>query len=100
VSITAGVRPDDGEGARDGRGRRGPVRNRGARGSGARPRGSVVLETIVERVATEFGAAREEVRSRALELLSGYADARVRSFVPILVEKRLRETYRTPGPAG
>jgi Protein of unknown function (DUF3562) len=66
-------------------------------------RGLVVpsfVETIVERVATEFGAAREEVRSRALELLSGYADARVRSFVPILVEKRLRETYRTPGPAG
>jgi hypothetical protein len=60
----------------------------------------VVVESLVARICAEFGARPDEVRAHATRLLRGYANARVRSFVPILVEKKLRETYRRPTPAG
>jgi hypothetical protein len=52
------------------------------------------LEPLVLRISQEFAAERGEVHRRALEFLSGFRHARVRSFIPILVEKRLREAYR------
>jgi hypothetical protein len=52
------------------------------------------LEALVAQVSEEYGAAREEVRSGAVQILQGFANARIQSFVPILVEKRLRASYR------
>jgi hypothetical protein len=58
------------------------------------------VEPLVARICAEFGARVDEVRAQAARLLRGYEHARVRSFVPILVEKKLRETYRRREPAG
>jgi hypothetical protein len=52
------------------------------------------VEPLVARICAEYGALPDEVRAHAVLLLRGYDNARVRSFVPILVEKKLRETYR------
>ncbi|MGY1604759.1 three-helix bundle dimerization domain-containing protein [Geodermatophilus sp. SYSU D00815] len=52
------------------------------------------VDTMVLRLAAEYGADREELRRRAEAALASFAGARVRAFVPILVEKRLREAYR------
>jgi hypothetical protein len=52
------------------------------------------LEPLVLRISEEFAAERAEVHRRAVELLHDFRHARVRSFIPILVEKRLREAYR------
>jgi hypothetical protein len=55
------------------------------------------LESLVARISEEYGAAREEVRSGAVQILQSFANARIQSFVPILVEKRLRAAYRQLG---
>ena len=52
------------------------------------------LEPLVLRISKEFAAERAEVHRRAVEFLGGFRHARVRSFIPILVEKQLRESYR------
>jgi hypothetical protein len=52
------------------------------------------VERIVARICTDYGASPDEVRAHAARLLRGYENARVRSFLPILVEKKLRDTYR------
>jgi hypothetical protein len=54
------------------------------------------LGPLVARVCVEFAADRTEVMARAVGYLAAYEGARVRSFVPILVEKRLRDSYRRP----
>jgi len=53
-----------------------------------------VVELLVARLHAEYGVDRHEIRSLALEVLETFAGARIQAFVPILVEKRLRETYR------
>jgi hypothetical protein len=53
-----------------------------------------VLGPVVARVCAEFGAHRAEVTARAAVYLAGFREARVRAYVPLLVEKKLRETYR------
>jgi hypothetical protein len=58
------------------------------------------VEALVQRVCAEFGAAAEEVRALAHEVLRGFTNARIHAFVPILVEKRLREHYRLRESAG
>ena len=52
---------------------------------------------LVARLSREYGADPEEVWGRAVSALAAFDDARVQAFVPILVEKRVRETYRVRG---
>jgi len=53
------------------------------------------LDTLVARLSAQYGVDPRAVRSRALEALASFAGARVQAFVPILVEKRLRDAFRT-----
>ncbi|MGY1616943.1 three-helix bundle dimerization domain-containing protein [Geodermatophilus sp. SYSU D00691] len=55
------------------------------------------VDALVLRLAAEYGADRDEVRARAEAALAAFAGARVQAFVPILVEKQLREAYRRTG---
>jgi hypothetical protein len=57
------------------------------------------LDSLVERLHVEYGVDRELIRSRATEVLATFATARVQAFVPILVEKALRQTYRASSRA-
>jgi hypothetical protein len=59
-------------------------------------RGSFV-EPLVDRLHAEYGGDRQTIRGLALEALAVFAGARVQAFVPILVEKRLRQACRAPG---
>jgi hypothetical protein len=52
------------------------------------------LGPLVERVHLEFGVERTRIRRLATEVLATFATARVQAFVPILVEKQLRQMYR------
>ena len=54
------------------------------------------VDALVERMHLEFGLDRDQVRARAIEVLATFAGARVRTYVPILVEKALRQTCRAP----
>ena len=47
------------------------------------------LDPLVARLSAQYG-----VDPRAVEVLASFAGARVQTFVPLLVEKRLRETFR------
>ena len=58
-----------------------------------------MVESLVEQLHAEYGVDREQIRSRASELLETFATARVQAFVPILVEKALRETCRASSRA-
>jgi hypothetical protein len=57
------------------------------------------LDRLVQSICAEHAAAPAEVRRRASELLRSYANARIQTFVPILVEKQLRQTYPRLAPA-
>jgi hypothetical protein len=57
------------------------------------------VDSLVERLHAEYGVERELIRSRATEVLARFAGARVQAFVPILVEKALREGYRASARA-
>jgi hypothetical protein len=59
--------------------------------------GAPFLDALVARLHAEYGADRDQVRRLAAELLAGFATARVQTFVPILVEKRLRQICRATG---
>jgi hypothetical protein len=63
---------------------------------GPLPLGTSVVDLVI-RIAQEYGADPAEVRARAAVALAAFAGAPVQAFVPILVEKRLRETYRGRG---
>ncbi|MGY1643630.1 three-helix bundle dimerization domain-containing protein [Geodermatophilus sp. SYSU D00703] len=63
------------------------------------PREVSFVDLLVTRVARDYGADPVEVREHAVVALAAFAGARVQAFVPILVEKRVRETYRGRGPA-
>jgi hypothetical protein len=58
------------------------------------PFGTSFVDSLVGRLHAEYGADRHELRRLAMEVLGTFATARVQAFIPILVEKRLRETYR------
>jgi hypothetical protein len=83
VSITATVVAAEDDGALERRGRR----------------DLSLVESLVERLHAEYGVDPEQIRSRAAELLATFATARVQAFVPILVEKALRETCRASSRA-
>jgi hypothetical protein len=65
---------------------------------GTGPREAVLRDTfvnsLVERLHVEYGVDRNQIRAHATEVLATFATARVQAFVPILVEKELRQTYR------
>ena len=58
------------------------------------PEGGSFLDPLVVRLSMEYGVDREAIRRRGAAVLASFAGARVQAFVPILVEKRLRETLR------
>jgi hypothetical protein len=53
-----------------------------------------VVDALVTRLHAEYGVDRDELRAQADEALAVFASARVQAFVPILVEKRMRNAYR------
>jgi hypothetical protein len=57
-------------------------------------RTEVFVERLVSRLHEQYGGDREDLRSEAVAALAVFASARVKAFVPILVEKRLREARR------
>jgi hypothetical protein len=61
---------------------------------GPRPPGIPPVDLLVTRIAREHGADPAEVRKQAAVALAVCDGARVQAFVPILVEKRLRGTFR------
>ena len=61
---------------------------------GPLPLGTSFVDLLVTRIAREFGADPAEVREQAAAALAAFDGARVQAFVPILVEKRLRDTFR------
>ena len=61
---------------------------------GPLPLGTSFVDLLVTRIAREFGADPAEVREQAAVALAAFDGARVQAFVPILVEKRLRDTFR------
>src|SRR3954447_10254532 len=58
------------------------------------PRDGSFLDSLVARLSAQYGVDSRAVRSRAVEVLASFAGARVQAFVPLLVEKRLRDTFR------
>jgi len=58
------------------------------------PRVEAFIDGLVTRLQEEYGADREDLRTEAVAALAVFASARVRAFVPILVEKRLRAACR------
>jgi hypothetical protein len=61
---------------------------------GPLPLGTSFVDLLVTRIARESGADPAEVREQAAVALAAFDGARVQAFVPILVEKRLRDTFR------
>jgi hypothetical protein len=61
---------------------------------GPPPGGGSFVDSLVARLHAEFGVDVQAIRGLAVEVLASFADARVQAFVPILVEKRLREICR------
>jgi hypothetical protein len=63
--------------------------------------GGSFLDSLVAQLSAQYGVDPRVVLSRAGEVLASFAGARVQTFVPILVEKRLRDTFRgTERPGG
>jgi hypothetical protein len=57
-------------------------------------RGDMIVEGLVARLHAEYGVPRDELREKVNVALSAFTSAPLRTFVPILVEKRLRNVYR------
>jgi hypothetical protein len=58
------------------------------------PTGASFIDALVVRLHAEYGGDREEIRVQLEAARATFASARVQTFVPILVEKRLHEAYR------
>jgi hypothetical protein len=58
------------------------------------PEGGSFLDSLVVRLSAEHGVDPQVIRRQGAEVLASFAGARVQAFVPLLVEKRLRETLR------
>src|SRR3954467_3706975 len=54
----------------------------------------VALERLVMQLCREFEVAAEDVRHLAHAVYAEFADARVRAFIPVLAERKLREALR------
>jgi hypothetical protein len=57
--------------------------------------GDSFLGPLVARLSAQYGLDPRAVRSLAVPVLASFAGARVRAFVPVLVEKRLRGLCRS-----
>jgi hypothetical protein len=68
----------------------------GARDTPA-PVGGSFVEPLVDRLHAEYGGDRQAIRQLAVQALAVFSGARVQAFVPILVEKRLRQACRALG---
>jgi hypothetical protein len=55
---------------------------------------SSFVESLVARLHVEYGGDPGTIRAQVSDLLARFAGARVQAFVPILVEKQLRDIYR------
>jgi hypothetical protein len=75
----------------------GMLHRTGRRGTG--PRDAAFVDSLVERLHIDYGVDPDQVRALATEVVAGFAGARVQNFVPILVEKALRQTYRARSSA-
>jgi hypothetical protein len=49
------------------------------------------VQLVADRLAGEFGRDRAEVERQVREAYGRWDDARVRTFVPIMVERRVRQ---------
>jgi hypothetical protein len=78
MSVVAGVAVDGDDAADEGSG----------------PTAAGFVDALVARLHDEYGVDRDELRSEADAALATFASARVQTFVPILVEKRVRTVYR------
>jgi hypothetical protein len=58
------------------------------------------LDPLVDRLSAQYVLDRRAVRSLAVEALASFAGARVQAFVPVLVEKRVRDGCRGLGRGG
>jgi hypothetical protein len=56
--------------------------------------GEPFLDALVARLSAQHGLDPQAVRSLGLQLLASFAGARVQAFVPVLVEKQLRDICR------
>ena len=66
---------------------------------GGMPEGQVpsdasFLDPLVARLARQYGLDPRAVRSLAVPVLASFAGARVQAFIPVLVEKLLRDRCR------
>ena len=80
VTATVGVAEDDGR--------------RDMSPGGPWPGGMSFVDSLVARLHAEYGVDGEEIRRLATEALDTFETARVQAFVPVLVEKSVRETCR------
>jgi hypothetical protein len=55
---------------------------------------SDVVESLVTRMSSEYDVAPEVVRERAVAIFERFADSRVQSFIPLLVERHVRDWLR------
>jgi hypothetical protein len=58
------------------------------------------LDPLVDRLSAQYLLDRRVVWSMAVEVLASFAGARVQAFVPVLVEKRVRDGCRGLGRGG
>ena len=56
--------------------------------------GASFLDPLVARLSAQYGLDPRAVRSLAVQVLASFAGARVRAYVPVLVEKLLRDRCR------
>lgn len=63
---------------------------------------SRALEQVSERLRSDYGLTPDEVDAAIAEALAAYAGRPVRDFVPILVERQVRERLgrRQTSPSG
>ena len=52
------------------------------------------VEALVQRMCREYDVAPERIREHVISIYAEFADARVQTFVPVLVERRLRDQLR------
>ena len=52
------------------------------------------LESLVQRMCGQFDVAPDRIRDEVISIYAEFADARVQTFVPVLVERRLRDRLR------
>lgn len=53
-----------------------------------------LVESLVGRMSREYDVEPDLVRNHALLVLEDFADSRVQSFIPVLVERHVREWLR------